>query len=120
VSSTVGSRRRRHPIGRVDGIDDVFANQLRLCREIQGVSRRELSIRSGIPYHVIEKIETGHGNGVNPIRRRASVGEAIVLAESLGLTPGDLLKAPSTEMVKRYLPAPEPTPHRRPAKRRTR
>jgi hypothetical protein len=70
-------------------LDDRFADNLHALRVARRVSRRELSARTGIPHHSIEKIETGCRPGP---RRRASIGEAVVLAAALGVRPGELLK----------------------------
>lgn len=69
--------------------DDRFGDGLKAVRESLGLSRRELSERSGLPEYAIGQIETGYGK---PKRRRATVGESIVLAEALGVKPGDLLR----------------------------
>jgi transcriptional regulator with XRE-family HTH domain len=76
---------------RPEVLDDVFADNLRALRAEQKVTRRQLSERTGIPFHTIEKIETGHGCGREGLRRRVSIGEAVVLAEALGVRPGELL-----------------------------
>jgi len=78
---------------RTAAIDKLFADNLYAARRKSGVSRRELSRRTGIPHLSIDKIETGHGSGQKGLRRKVSIGEAVVLAEALGLKPGDLLKA---------------------------
>jgi len=72
-------------------LDDRFADNLHALRVARKISRRELSARTGIPHHSIEKIETGHGCRLG-LRRQASIGEAVVLAAALGVRPGELLK----------------------------
>lgn len=78
---------------RADRIDDLFADNLHALRMAQRVSRRELGERTGIPYHSIEKMETRHGT-TRRLRRRPTIGEAVVLAEALGVKPGELLRGP--------------------------
>jgi transcriptional regulator with XRE-family HTH domain len=74
-----------------EALDDAFADNLRAMRTERGMTRRELSAETGIPYHSIEKIETGAGCRER-MRRRVSIGEAVLLAEALGVKPGELLK----------------------------
>jgi transcriptional regulator with XRE-family HTH domain len=76
---------------RIAALDDLYADNLHAARKRLGISRRELAQRTGIPFPSIEKIETGHGCPPGR-RRRVAIGEAVVLAEALGLKPGDLLK----------------------------
>lgn len=69
-------------------LDDRFADNLAIIRTRLGMSRRELAERTGISVYSIESFETdrpGHP------RRRATIGEAVVLAEALGVKPGDML-----------------------------
>lgn len=73
-------------------LDDLFADNLGTARHRAGLSRRDLAERTGIPAYTIENIESGRGCRDN-LRRRATIGEAVVLAEALGLKPGDLLRA---------------------------
>jgi transcriptional regulator with XRE-family HTH domain len=72
-------------------LDEVFADNLHALRTKQKVTRRQLAELTGIPWHSIEKIETGHGTGRRGLRRRVSIGEAVVLAQALGVRPGALL-----------------------------
>lgn len=69
--------------------DDRFSDGLKAARKSLAVSRRELGDRCGLPDYTIAQIETGYGH---PKRRRATIGEAIVLAEALGMKPGDLIR----------------------------
>lgn len=78
---------------RIATLDDLFADNLAAARARLGISRRVLAQRTGIPQRSIEKIETDRGCGRAGLRRKVAIGEAIVLAEALGLKPGDLLKA---------------------------
>jgi transcriptional regulator with XRE-family HTH domain len=77
---------------RIHEFDDRFADNLIARRHELGVSRSELARRAGLPSYSIEKIETGHGCG-SGLRRRVTIGEAVALAEALGVQPGALLKA---------------------------
>lgn len=79
---------------RVAALDELFADNLYAARRKLRIPRRELADLTGIPASSIEKIETGHRMGGGPgKRRKVAIGEAIVLAEALGLKPGDLLRA---------------------------
>jgi transcriptional regulator with XRE-family HTH domain len=84
--------RRHQPVERIDTLDARFSDRLYDTRRERNLSRRELSEQTGIAVHSIEKMETGHGTGRVGMRRRATIGEAIVLAEALGVKPGDLLR----------------------------
>lgn len=88
---------RRNPSARtvtqVEALDERFADNLRAAREAGKVSRVELSRRTGIAWYTIEKIETVRGR--HDLRRRVTIGEAIVLAEGLGVKPGALLRDPA-------------------------
>lgn len=85
---------RRNPTSRtvtqVEALDDRFADNLRAARETAGISRVELSRRTGMSWQSIEKIETARGR--HGLRRRVTIGEAVVLAEALGVKPGELLR----------------------------
>jgi len=85
--------RQLGPIQTVDAFDNRFADGMYQVRRKKGITRSQLSRITGLPVHTIEKMETGHGCGRKGLRRRATIGEAIVLAEALGMTPGDLLRA---------------------------
>lgn len=74
----------------VEDYDDRFADNLRTARKQLGVSRMELQRRTGIAWHTIEKIESRRH--ARALRRRVTIGEAIVLAEALGVQPGTLLR----------------------------
>jgi transcriptional regulator with XRE-family HTH domain len=76
---------------RINELDDRFADNLRAMRTKLKVSRGELALRAGIPEHSIEKVETGHGTTAG-MRRRVTIGEAVALAEALGVKPGELLQ----------------------------
>lgn len=78
---------------RTAALDERFADNLHAARTRLRVTRRDLAQRTGIPMPSIEKIEVYRGRSKNGVRRRVSIGEAVVLAEALGLKPGDLLKA---------------------------
>jgi transcriptional regulator with XRE-family HTH domain len=85
VEESVLERRERAG-DRVAEVDGRFALRLAQARLDQDLSRAELARISGVGRHVIEKIE-------NRIQgRRASIGEVIVLAEALGMKPGELLR----------------------------
>lgn len=92
MSETATPRRGAQHSERARTFDDRFADNLRAVRTVRKVSRRELAKLTGIPSHSIEKIETGHGCGRKGLRRAVTIGEAVVLAEALGVAPGDLLK----------------------------
>lgn len=77
---------------RAQAVDNLFADNLHALRRVRGIPRRVLAERTGIPIHTIEKMETGHGCGRRGLRRRATIGEAVVLAQALGVQPGELLK----------------------------
>jgi len=81
-------------VERVEAFDDRFADNLRAAREAAGLSRVDLSRLTGIPWHAIEKIEVVRSHRSN-LRRRVTIGEAVVLAEALGMTPGSLLRDPA-------------------------
>lgn len=74
----------------IANLDDRFAVSLHNLRRTKRMSRPELAARTGMSAAAIERIETG--NGYPTGRRRVSIGEAVVLAEALGATPGDLLR----------------------------
>lgn len=76
----------------VSDLDNRFADNMWARRNKLGVSRRALSDVTGISARVLEKIETG-GTCRNGLRRRVTVGEAVVIARALGVKPADLLKA---------------------------
>ena len=76
----------------VSELDNRFADNMWALRNKLGVSRRALGDITGISARVLEKIETG-GTCRNGLRRRVTVGEAVVIAKALGVKPGDLLKA---------------------------
>jgi transcriptional regulator with XRE-family HTH domain len=84
-------RRYTPPAPRIDAIDDRFADNLRMIRTARKISRPVLAEKTGIPRRTIEKIETGHGCPPGR-RRRVTIGEAVVLAEALGVKPGELLR----------------------------
>lgn len=71
--------------------DNAFADNMWALRVRLGLSRRDLADITGISQRVIEKIETG-GTCRNGLRRRPTIGEAVVIAEALGVRPGELLK----------------------------
>lgn len=75
-----------------EALDDLFAANLRAAREDLGLSRRALGERSGLSKISIEKIE---GRTCQTAWRRVSIGEAVVLAEALGVKPGELLRGAS-------------------------
>lgn len=75
-----------------DLLDDRFADNLRVLRRQKRISRTALAEQTGIPVHSIEKVETGHGCKPG-MRRRVTVGEAVLLASALGVKPGELLAA---------------------------
>lgn len=76
---------------RAADLDALFADNLTAARTRLGVTRRDLSKRSGISERTIEKIETGAGCWQNT-RRWASIGEAVALSVALGVQPAELLK----------------------------
>ncbi len=80
---------------RVQALNDRFADNLVALRISRRMSRTTLEARSGIPEHVITKVENlrrGAGR-----RRPVSIGEAVVLAEALGVAPGELLRPTAGE-----------------------
>lgn len=86
------NRRLKHrTVVAVETLDDLFADNLRAAREERNVTRVELSRRTGISWASIEKIETYRTP--NGLRRRVTIGEAMVLAHALGMKPGELLRA---------------------------
>lgn len=73
----------RRLAARVEGLDARFRRNLRRARADQGVSRRILVAVSGVSDHRIRRIESGGA---------ATIGEAVAIAEALGLKPGELLR----------------------------
>lgn len=63
-----------------------FSKNLAFFRVERRMTRKTLAAETGIPDHMIEKIEDLTRN------RPASIGEAIVLAQALGVQPGEMLK----------------------------
>lgn len=78
---------------RIAALDERFADNLYATRVKLRITRRELAERTGIPMTSIEKIEVDRSHSIQGVRRRVTIGEAVALAEALGLKPGDLLKA---------------------------
>lgn len=76
---------------KADQIDERFADNLMAMRNRRRMSRRTLAELTGIPIYTLDSIETGHGCRAG-VRRRVSIGEAVLLAEALGVKPGELLK----------------------------
>jgi DNA-binding Xre family transcriptional regulator len=66
-----------------------FAFNLGRVRIAQKMSRRKLGEIAGIADHTMEHLEKG---------RRATIGEAVVLAEALGVKPGELLRPIDAEV----------------------
>jgi len=89
---TATPRRSSQPSERARIFDNRFADNLFALRTVRKVTRRELAELTGIPHYTIEKIENGHGCGRKGLRRAVTIGEAVVLAEALGVAPGELLK----------------------------
>lgn len=79
---------------RVRAIDGAFCTQLLAHRRAAKMSRAVLARRSGISVLVIQSMEVGKSvsAGKRQPRRRPSLGEAIALAEALGVKVGDLLR----------------------------
>ena len=61
-----------------------FASQLKKLRETQGISIRELAVRSDLEYSQVQRIEKGKVN--------IALTTILALAEGLGITPELLLK----------------------------
>lgn len=73
-------------MSRIQDLEARFAFNLGVERVRRGLSRRGLGVLAGMPHYTIERIEHQYRN------RRATIGEVVVLAEALGLKPGELLK----------------------------
>lgn len=61
-----------------------FASNLKKLREMQGISIRELAVRSDLEYSQVQRIEKGKVN--------IALTTVIALAEGLGISPDALLK----------------------------
>ena len=77
--------------GTIRQIDDRFADNLYALRRSKAVTRDALAARTGIAPRTIERIERGHPSSG---RRPVSIGEALVLADALGVPVTALLRAP--------------------------
>jgi transcriptional regulator with XRE-family HTH domain len=61
-----------------------FASNLKKLREVQGISIRELAVRSDLEYSQVQRIEKGKVN--------IALTTVVALAEGLGISPDLLLK----------------------------
>ena len=61
-----------------------FASNLKKLREEQGISIRELAVRSDLEYSQVQRIEKGKVN--------IALTTVVALAEGLGISPDALLK----------------------------
>ena len=61
-----------------------FASNLKKLREEQGISIRELAVRSDLEYSQVQRIEKGKVN--------IALTTVVALAEGLGISPDLLLK----------------------------
>lgn len=78
--------------------DDAFARSVRTARLRSRLSQRQLAAAAGLPVGLLAKIEQGV--------RRASVGEAAILAAALGVPLAEMVAGPSDPVV----PAPAGRP----------
>lgn len=77
----------------IRAVDAAFSRRLHETRLAMRMSRARLAARSGVPAWAIERIEIGKslpGGGRTP-RRRPTVGEAVALAQGLGVQVAHLL-----------------------------
>lgn len=81
-------RTRRIPAQAVE-FDDRFSSNLRALRRSLELSQQDLADRAGMGVESIALIEVAR-RGAN--RRTVTIGEAVVLAQALGVQPAELLK----------------------------
>lgn len=68
-------------------VDRRFAQRLRVLRRRRGMTGPELAAAAGLPEQAVYRIEAG----ASPAPRRATIGEAVALAEALGINLAHLV-----------------------------
>jgi transcriptional regulator with XRE-family HTH domain len=69
-------------------LEDRFGLNVRDLRALRDISLETLSVKTGIPAYALAQIEGRRARGV----RAATIGEAVVIAEALGVRAGHLLR----------------------------
>lgn len=76
---------------RVSDVNCRFADRARVVRQARGITQQHLANRVGLPARVVQQIEAGRVHTKRA--RKATVGEAALLAQALGVPLEWMLRA---------------------------